>query len=113
MPTVADLVVDVRDVAVHRRVAAAHIVQMALISENWPTVEPVRVRIALRTGETGQSDEDYYGRTINGCARIRSIAHGGQVRLSGIAANLTSSILPEGARVRDLGEHQLKRPRRT
>jgi predicted ATPase/class 3 adenylate cyclase len=89
-------------------VAAAHAIQMALISENWPTDEPVRVRIALHTGETEQRDEDYYGRTINRCARIRSIAHGGQVLLSGITANLTRNLLPEGVRLRDLGEHHLK-----
>jgi hypothetical protein len=59
-------------------VAAACAHQQALIAEPWPTPSPLRERIALHTGEADLRDSDYYGAAVNPCARLRSIAHGGQ-----------------------------------
>src|SRR5438105_3095784 len=42
-------------------VAAAVALQLALQAEPWPTAAPLRVRVALHTGEADLRDGDYYG----------------------------------------------------
>jgi predicted ATPase/class 3 adenylate cyclase len=88
--------------------AAACAVQIALVREVWPTPTPVRVRMALHTGEAQLRSGDYYGSAVNRCARLRALAHGGQVLLSGVTAELVRDGLPAGCRLRDLGQHYLK-----
>src|SRR5919202_893937 len=56
--------------------------QQAFYAEPWPTPEPLRVRMALHTGEADLRDGDYYGSAVNRCARTRAVAHGGQTLLS-------------------------------
>lgn len=56
--------------------------QQALRREPWPTPVPLHVRMALHTGDAGRRDGDYYGPTVNRCARLRAVAHGGQVLVS-------------------------------
>src|SRR5439155_25944596 len=63
-------------------VAAARDIQQAFAAEPWPTPSPVRVRIALHTGEADLREGDYYGSEVNRCARLRALAYGGQVLLS-------------------------------
>src|SRR5438093_10002451 len=46
-------------------VAAAAGIQHALYSENWPAQTPLRVRMALHTGEADLRDGDYYGSAVN------------------------------------------------
>src|SRR5438552_9832702 len=46
-------------------VAAAAAIQRALHAEPWPTLAPLRARVALHTGEADVRDGDYYGPTIN------------------------------------------------
>ena len=58
-------------------VRAAREIQHALRAEPWPTGTPLRVRIALHTGEAEQRDGDYYGAAVNRCGRMRAIAYGG------------------------------------
>ena len=89
-------------------VAAALAVQQALTVEPWPTPLPLRVRLALSTGEADLRDGDYYGAAVNRCARLRAMAHGGQVLLAQTTADLARGALPEGASLRDLGEHRLR-----
>jgi class 3 adenylate cyclase len=63
--------------------AAACALQQALLAEPWPVEgQPLRVRMALHTGEADLRGDDYYGPAVNRCARLRAIAHGGQVLLS-------------------------------
>src|SRR5438132_1937827 len=59
-------------------VTAAAAIQQAFHEEAWPTPAPIRVRIALHTGEADLRAGDYYGSVVNRCARLRAIAHGGQ-----------------------------------
>src|SRR5262249_10225325 len=59
-------------------VAAACGVQHALLAERWLMPERLEVRLALHTGEADLREGDYYGTTINRCARLRDAAHGGQ-----------------------------------
>src|SRR6476659_4525712 len=63
-------------------VAAAAALQQALHDEPWPTPSPLRVRMALHTGEADLRMDDYYGSAVNHCARLRAVAHGGQTVLS-------------------------------
>jgi predicted ATPase/class 3 adenylate cyclase len=89
-------------------VAAAAALQTALHDEPWPTPTPLKVRMALHTGEADLREGDYYGSAVNRCARMRSAAHGGQVLLSQVTYELVNDSLPTGVKVQDLGEHRLK-----
>jgi predicted ATPase/class 3 adenylate cyclase len=88
-------------------VAAAAAIQRALHAEPWPPETPLRVRLALHTGEADLRDGDYYGSAVNRCARLRAVAHGGQVLVSEVTAGLVRDTLPPGVLLRDLGKHRL------
>src|SRR5262245_58316284 len=87
-------------------VAAAAAIQRALHREPWATPEPLRVRLALHTGEADLRDGDYHGPAVNRCARLRAVAHGGQVLLSAAVRDLVAGALPAGVALRDLGAHR-------
>jgi len=88
--------------------AGAVAVQIALTAEEWATPRPIQVRIAVHTGEAQLRDGDYYGTAVNRCARLRGLAHPGQILVSQAAADLAREALPEGMRLRDVGVHRLK-----
>ncbi len=88
--------------------AAAIAAQRALTAQDWPTKGPILVRMALHTGACEERDNDYFGPAVNRVARLESVAHGGQVLLSGATAELLSEALPAGVTLRDLGAHRLK-----
>jgi predicted ATPase/class 3 adenylate cyclase len=87
---------------------AAYAAQRALNNEPWGDVQPVKVRMALHTGETEERIDDYVGPLLNRVARLMSVAYGGQVLMTHVTYELVRDHLPEGARLRDLGEHRLK-----
>jgi predicted ATPase/class 3 adenylate cyclase len=89
-------------------VAAANDIQIHFSKELWNCPTPLRVRIALHTGEAELRDGDYYGSTVNRTARLRSLAHGGQTLITHITNDLVRDTIPDGANLRDLGEHKLK-----
>ena len=89
-------------------VSAAITLQRVFNNERWVTSTPIRVRMAVHTGHVQLRDGDYYGPTVNRCARLRALAKGGQVLLSGVTAQLTQAQLPDAANLVDLGTHQLK-----
>src|SRR5262252_5736820 len=89
-------------------IAAAFDLQRQLAAEPWPETAQSRVRMALHTGEADLRDGDYYGSPVNRCARLRALAHGGQVLLSGTTAESVRGKLPGGATLRGLGRHRLK-----
>jgi class 3 adenylate cyclase len=85
-------------------VAAALDVQRAFHREGWPEGASLRLRIAVHTAEAQLRDEgNYFGRAVNRCARLRAVAHGGQVVLSRTARDLALDRLPEHAELTDLG----------
>ncbi len=88
-------------------VGAALDAQLALESEEWGDT-PVHVRMALHTGQAVERDGDYFGPTLNRCARLQSTACGGQVVISLATHKLLPGELPDGLGFRDLGEHRLK-----
>jgi predicted ATPase/class 3 adenylate cyclase len=85
-------------------VAAACELQRALGKQRWPAEVPLRVRVAIHTGEAGA---DYRGPHVNRAARIRAIAHGGQVLISSVTGEIVRGSLPAGASLVDLGQHRL------
>jgi predicted ATPase/class 3 adenylate cyclase len=89
-------------------VAAACAILRALHAETWVLPEPLGVRVAVHTGEADLRDGDYYGTTINRCARLRDAASGGQAILSSVVASLARERLPAGATLRSLGRHRLR-----
>jgi predicted ATPase len=82
--------------------------QRILAAESWDETGPLRVRMGMHAGEAQPRAGDYYGPPVNRAARISAAAHGGQVLLSALVAEEAGERLPEGAGLRDLGEHRLK-----
>ncbi|HJS17744.1 MAG TPA: adenylate/guanylate cyclase domain-containing protein [Anaerolineales bacterium] len=86
------------------------VVQRALLTAGFfeNPEAALRVRMGLHTGEAEFRDGDYFGQSLNRAARIMSIAHGGQILLSGITAEVIREHQPADAILQDLGEHPLK-----
>lgn len=90
--------------AVHAAIAA----QRRLVAAAWEDTGPLRVRMALHSGEAEQRDGDYFGPTLNRVARVLSTGHGGQTLLSFVTAESVREKLCAAASLRDLGERRLK-----
>jgi predicted ATPase/class 3 adenylate cyclase len=88
-------------------VAAAVAAQQALHAEDWPDTGPLRARMALHTGAAEHRGSDFFGPTLNRTARLLDVAHGGQVVLSLVTAELARDDLPSDVDFLDLGEHRL------
>ena len=69
---------------------------------------PCKVRMGLHTGEVELWGEHYFGPPLYRCGRLMALAHGGQVLLSEITADLVRDSLPTEAALQALGEHQLR-----
>ena len=89
-------------------ISAAVALQLALFKEIWPGETPLRVRMALHLGGAELRDNDYYGPTVNRCARLRSLGQGGQILLSEAICRAADDFLPENIALDDLGSHSLK-----
>jgi len=91
---------------------AATDAQRALAAEPWTRFgaefTDLRVRMGLHAGKAEARGGDYFGPALNRSARLMSAGHGGQVLLSRAAEERVKDRLPEGSRLRDLGEHRLK-----
>jgi len=88
--------------------AAALDAQRALADETWPAGEVVRVRMAVHSGEATLRDPQNYGGTavIRG-ARLRALAHGGQVLVSSATAAVLGENLPTDATLTALDSVEL------
>ena len=64
--------------------------------------------MGIHTGAADQRDGDYFGASVNRAARIMSVAHGEQLLLSAVTEELVRGCLPEGATLREMGDHRLK-----
>jgi predicted ATPase/class 3 adenylate cyclase len=91
-----------------RAVDAAIAIQRSLRAETWETPEPIRVRVALHSGDALYRDGDFFGPTLNRTARILAAGHGGQILLSQSVERLVEDRFPEGTALRDMGERRLK-----
>ncbi|HEV2474202.1 MAG TPA: adenylate/guanylate cyclase domain-containing protein, partial [Chthonomonadales bacterium] len=91
-----------------RAVQAAVELQRAFAAEPWPAEAPVLARMAIHQGDAEFRDGDYYGPVVNRAARLRAIAHGGQIILSESVRSAIESSYPPQVTLRDLGFHRLK-----
>ena len=66
------------------------------------------VRMGIHSGEAVEREGDYFGTTLNRCARLMDAGHGGQVLLSASTASLVPDSWGRGIALRDLGEHRLR-----
>ncbi len=82
--------------------------QRALLATDFAAVDGLNVRMAISTGTADERDGDYFGPAVNRAARLLALGHGGQVLLSGTAAELVAENLPSGVTLADLGEYALK-----
>ncbi len=82
--------------------AAALAAQRALVAEDFSAVDGVRMRTALHTGTADERDGDYFLPAVNRVARLLAIGHGGQVVVSGTAADLLQGEMPPQSSLRDL-----------
>ena len=90
-------------------VCAALAAQRALLDEAWSAGVTIAVQMALHTGEAPICDDRYYaGPSIIRCARLRALAHGAQVVISGTTADLLADGLPADASLLPLGLHRLR-----
>jgi len=88
-------------------VAGAVAGQRALREHQWAE-RPIEVRMGVHTGEPMQADGGYAGLDVHRAARVMSTARGSQVLVSARTADLVEGELPEGIRLHDLGEYELK-----
>jgi predicted ATPase/class 3 adenylate cyclase/DNA-binding CsgD family transcriptional regulator len=83
--------------------------QRALTDESWREGAEISVRMALHTAEAQLRDERFYvGPSLARCARLRALAHGGQVLVSNTTAELLADGLPEQVDLLPLGVHRLR-----
>ena len=92
-------------------VDAAVDAQRALVDEPWHEEARVRVRMGLHTGVAEQRESNYFGTDVNRTARIACSGWGGQILLSGAAAE--QARIPDGGCLVDLGHHRLEGLRRS
>lgn len=89
-------------------IAASVEAQRALQAEDWSAIGGMRVRISIHTGAADERGGDYFGATVNRVARLLAIAHGGQIIVSGVTADLVQGQMPSQTTLHDLGAHRLK-----
>jgi class 3 adenylate cyclase/predicted ATPase len=84
---------------------AAVAIQRALRAGPWPdAVGELKVRMGLHVGHIERQAHGYVGLEIHRAARVSAAAHGGQLLLTGVAAELLSQVVPS----QPLGAHRLK-----
>lgn len=89
-------------------IQAAVLIQKTLAGTTWPEVGHLQLRIGVHTGPAELREGDYFGGTVNRCARIESAAHGGQILLSKIVMDLLADDAPVGLGFKPLGKHRLR-----
>lgn len=81
--------------------------QLSLSSTAWSCESPLRVRMAVHTGQAERRAANYFGPTLNRAARLMAVGFGGQVLCSQATVDLVSGALPGSVALVDLGEHRL------
>ena len=77
--------------------------QNDLAAESWPQRTPIRVRMALHTGEAVERGGNYFGPAVNTAARLLAVAQAGQILVS----TSTRQLVDDGL-LSNLGAHRLK-----
>jgi class 3 adenylate cyclase len=89
-------------------VAAGAELVRAVDDESWADGLSLRVRAAVHVAEVDVREGDYYGAGVNQAARLRGLAHGGQLLASRTVADVVGHLLPGGLRLRSLGSHRVR-----
>jgi predicted ATPase/class 3 adenylate cyclase len=91
-------------------VSAAVAAQCALAAESWTLPAPIRVGMALHSGEAAPDASGDFNQVpaLNRLSRLLAVAHGGQIVLTQTTRGVAEQHLPEGIALRDLGEHRLR-----
>ncbi len=84
--------------------AAALEAQRSLTAEGWPEGAEIEVRMAVHSGEAERLEGgNYGGLSLIRCARLRDLAHGGQVLTTVATAALAADSLPGSCTLAELG----------
>jgi predicted ATPase/DNA-binding SARP family transcriptional activator len=94
--------------SVSHAAAAVIEIQQTITADTPDEGVALQVRASMHTGEAELRDGDYFGSAVNRAARLRAIAHGGQVLCSQATARVLEDRLPDGASLRGLGSHRLQ-----
>lgn len=89
-------------------IAAALAAQRTIAAGDFSEVDGLKVRMAIHVGNADEREGDYFGPAVNRVARLLAVGYGGQILVSGAAADLAQDDLPPQVTLRDLGPHRLK-----
>ncbi|MET0384741.1 MAG: adenylate/guanylate cyclase domain-containing protein [Polyangiales bacterium] len=87
---------------------AAAVLQRELAACSWPGDLAPKLRIGLHAGEVQRRGHEYAGIAVNRAARLRAVAHGGQVVASRAVVELVSEPLEPGLAWSSLGPHRIR-----
>lgn len=87
---------------------AAITAHRSLAEHRWPDGIAVRIRSGLHAGYPTISADNYIGLAVHATARICSLAHGGQIVMSGDMRTALTDMMPPGVRFCSLGTHRLR-----
>jgi class 3 adenylate cyclase len=80
----------------------------AVDGEAWAAGLSLRVRAAVHIAEVDLRGGDYYGVGVNQAARLRALAHGGQLLVSRAVADVAGHLLTGELELRSLGSHRVR-----
>lgn len=89
-------------------IAAAIEVQVAIGSNDWSVVDGLAVRVAVHRGEIVRRDGQPWGWALNLASRLNSLAHGGQIIVSGPVLDSVGDLADAPFTARPLGRHRLR-----
>ena len=92
---------------VQAAIEAALAIQRTLSGRTWPEDLDVRVRTGIHSGRPTLTDTGYIGLSVHTAARVCSVAHGGQIVVSGETGAAVEGSLPAGVALHSLGRHRL------
>ncbi|HEU0303369.1 MAG TPA: adenylate/guanylate cyclase domain-containing protein [Gaiellaceae bacterium] len=82
--------------------------QRRVAAHRWPAAVPLRVGIALDSGEVVATAYGHFGHAVSRCARMADMARGGQTLVSDVTRGLLGERLPPGLDLVELGERELR-----
>lgn len=95
--------------SVRPALACAIACQTALAQQAWPPeIGPLKVRMALHTGDVGLQKGGYRGPALRHATRLLTATNGGQILVSEATAALVRREVGEGLRLVDLGVYRLR-----
>jgi class 3 adenylate cyclase len=89
-------------------IEAAMTIQRTLSERSRRDDLDVRLRAGIHSGRATLAENGYIGLSVHTAARVCSVAHGGQIVISGDAKTAVEQSLPAGIRLQSLGRHHLR-----